>query len=188
MFLRSLQSCVALASLAALAPAPAAVIDATANGFTIENTVDVPADAMTAWKALVDDVGAWWPRDHTWWGEASELTIEPRAGGCFCERNGVQQAQHLQVTFVDPGKLLRLMGGLGPLQGMGLHGVLEFRFAPGANGGTAITLFYRAGGYTPDDLESFAAIVDQVQAQQLGGLADHLRSRQAASAPRAGTR
>jgi hypothetical protein len=166
-----------VASLAVLDSAPAAVIDAAANGFTIANTVDVPVDAMTAWKALVDDVGEWWPRDHTWWGEASELTIEPRAGGCFCERNGAQQAQHLLVTFVDPGKLLRLTGGLGPLQGMGLHGVLEFRLAPAANGGTAITLFYRAGGYTPDDLAAFAGVVDQVQALQLGGLAAHLRGR-----------
>ncbi len=188
MFLRSLRFCVALASLAAVAPAAPAVVDAAANGFTIENTADVAADAMTTWNALVDDVGEWWPRDHTWWGEASELTIEPRAGGCFCERNGAQQAQHLQVTFVDPGKLLRLTGGLGPLQGMGLHGVLEFRLAPGANGGTAITLFYRAGGYTPDDLAGFAAVVDRVQALQLGGLADHLRRRQTASAPRAATR
>ena len=177
MSLRSVRSCVALALLAALGPAEGAVVDATASGFTIENTVDVPVDAMTTWKALVDDVGEWWPRDHTWWGEASELTIEPRAGGCFCERNGAQQAQHLQVTFVDPGKLLRLTGGLGPLQGMGLHGVLEFRLAPGANGGTTITLFYRAGGYTPEDLARFAPVVDQVQALQLGGLAAHLRRR-----------
>lgn len=172
---RSFRYCVALVSLTGLGPAPAEVIDAAATGFTIENTVEVPADTMTAWKALVDDVGAWWPRDHTWWGEASELTIEPRAGGCFCERNGAQQAQHLQVTFADPGRLLRLAGGLGPLQGMGVTGVLEFRLAPLANGGTAITLFYRAGGYTPDDLEGFAPIVDRVQAQQLAGLADHLR-------------
>jgi hypothetical protein len=188
MFLRSFRCCVALASLAAVAAAPAAVIDATANGFTIENTVDVPVDAATAWKALVEEVGAWWPRDHTWWGDASELTIEPRAGGCFCERNGAQQAQHLQVTFVDPGRLLRLTGGLGPLQGMGLHGVLEFRFAPGDGGGTSITLFYRAGGYTPSDLESFATVVDQVQALQLGGLAEHLRKEPSAGAPRAATR
>jgi hypothetical protein len=177
MVLHSVRSCIALASLAALFPAPAAVVDATAGGFTIENAVDVPADPMTAWKALVDDVGEWWPRDHTWWGAASELTIEPHAGGCFCERNGAQQAQHLQVAFIDPGKLLRLTGGLGPLQGMGLHGVLEFRLAPGANGGTTITLFYRAGGYTPDDLAAFAPAVDQVQALQLGGLAAHLRRR-----------
>jgi hypothetical protein len=188
MFLRSLRFSLAWASLTALGSAPAAVIDATASGFTIENRADVPTDAMTTWKALVDDVGEWWPRDHTWWGEASELTIEPRAGGCFCERNGAQQAQHLQVTFVDPGRLLRLTGGLGPLQGMGLHGVLEFRLAPGTDGGTTITLFYRAGGYTPDDLEGFAAVVDQVQALQLGGLADLLRKRQTASAPRAAAR
>ena len=175
MFLRYLPACVALASLAAAGPAPAAVIDATPNGFTIENTADVPADAMTAWKSLVDDVGAWWPRDHTWWGEASELTIEPRAGGCFCERKGEQQALHMLVTFVDPGRLMRLTGGLGPLQGMGLHGALEFRFAPTAQGGTSITMFYRAGGYTPDDLSKFAPVVDKVQALQLGGLGSYLR-------------
>jgi uncharacterized protein YndB with AHSA1/START domain len=171
-----------------LAPVHGAVIDATASGFTLENTIQVPVDAETAWRALVDDVGRWWPRDHTWWGQESMLSIDARAGGCFCERNGAQQAQHLQVTFVDPGKLLRLAGGLGPLQGMGLHGVLEFRLAPAAAGGTAITLFYRAGGYTPDDLEAFAPVVDRVQALQLGGLADHLRSQQPASAPRTGTR
>jgi hypothetical protein len=38
-------------------------------------------------------------------------------------------------------------------------------------------LFYRAGGYTPDDLKGFAPVVDQVQAQQIGGLADNLGKR-----------
>jgi hypothetical protein len=79
------------------------------------------------------------------------------------------------VTFVDPARLLRLTGGLGPLQGMGLNGALEFRFSPVDAGGTTITMFYRAGGYTPDDLSKFAAVVDRVQALQLGGLGDYLR-------------
>jgi uncharacterized protein YndB with AHSA1/START domain len=157
-------------SLAAVGTAHAEVKDAAASGFTLENTIQVSADVQTAWRALVDDVGEWWPRDHTWWGEESVLAIDARAGGCFCERNGAQQAQHLLVAFVDPGKLLRMTGGLGPLQGIGLHGVLEFRLAPAEGGGTTITLFYRAGGYTPDDLAQFAPIVDQVQAQQLGAL------------------
>ena len=157
-----------------LASAHAAVIEANASGFTLENTIHVPTDADATWHALVNDVGRWWPRDHTWWGEASSLTIEPRAGGCFCERNGRQQALHMLVTFTDPGKLLRMTGGLGPLQGMGLHGALEFRFAPAEGGGTTITMFYRAGGYTPDDLSQFAPIVDQVQAQQLGALGTYL--------------
>jgi uncharacterized protein YndB with AHSA1/START domain len=158
-----------------LDPAQAEVKDANAAGFTLENAVQVPADAMTTWRALVDDVDRWWPADHTWWGAPGELSIEARAGGCFCERYGEQQALHMLVTFVDPGKRLRLTGGLGPLQGLGLHGALEFRFAPAADGGTTITMFYRAGGYTPDDLSKLAPVVDKVQALQLGGLADYLR-------------
>ena len=80
----------------------------------------------------------------------------------------------MQVAFADPGKTLRLLGGLGPLQGMGLHGVMEWRLEP-FDGGTRITLYYRAGGYTPDDLSQFAPVVDAVQAQQLGALAEYLR-------------
>lgn len=156
------------------APTAAEVIDSTPRGFTLENRIEVSQDPDVAWKALVNDVGRWWPRDHTWWGEGGELTIEPRAGGCFCEKDGDKEALHLQVTFVDPGKLLRLLGGLGPLQGMGLHGVLEFRLEALDSGGTAITLFYRAGGYTPDDLSQFAPVVDRVQAAQLGALGTYL--------------
>ena len=80
----------------------------------------------------------------------------------------------MSVTFVDPGKLMRMTGGLGPLQGMGLHGALEWRFVE-ENGGTRITLWYRAGGYAPDDLTKFVPVVDKVQGLQLGGLAEHLR-------------
>lgn len=162
-----------------LAPgAQAAVLDASPSGFTLENHADVPVDATTAWKALVDDVGQWWPDDHTWWGDGARLSIDARAGGCFCEIHGDQQARHLEVVFVDPGRTLRLVGGLGPLQGLGVDGVLEFRLAPLEAGGTRITLWYRAGGYTPDDLSQFAPVVDRVQALQLGGLAELLRAGQ----------
>jgi uncharacterized protein YndB with AHSA1/START domain len=170
---------IALASIATIWPALSAragIRDASPSGFTIENSVVVPVDAATAWQALVINVDSWWPKDHTWWGADSKLTIDARAGGCFCEIRNDRQAQHMQVVFVDPPKLLRMTGGLGPLQGMGLSGVLEWRVAAITNG-TRITLWYRAGGYTPDDLGKFAAVVDSVQALQLGGLGDYLRNR-----------
>jgi len=171
-------------SLAAAGLARAEIKDVSPSGFTIENSQVVPVDAMTAWNALVEDVGRWWPKDHTWWGDASKLSIQPSAGGCFCEIDGARQALHMTVTFVDPGKTLRMTGGLGPLQGMGLSGALEWRFAPAGNG-TRITLYYRAGGYSPDDLGKFVPVVDRVQGVQLGGLADHLRaSAKASAAPR----
>jgi hypothetical protein len=74
-----------------------------------------------------------------------------------------------------------MTGGLGPLQGMGLDGALEWRLAK-TEGGTRITLWYRAGGYTPDDLTKFVPVVDQVQGVQLGGLADYLRAKARATA------
>lgn len=173
----------AFALLASLAApwASAAVVDATASGFTLENSREVPVDAGTAWKALVEDVDRWWPKDHTWWGNESTLSIDPRAGGCFCERvrkaGDGREAQHLTVTFVEPGKLMRMIGGLGPLQGMGLHGVLEWRIVATGESATRITLWYRAGGYAPDDLSKLAPVVDRVQAAQLGALADFLAAK-----------
>lgn len=157
----------------------AEVKDSSPTGFTVENTRVVPADATAAFKALVESVDRWWPKDHTWWGREGTLSIEGRAGGCFCERAGSREAMHMLVTFVDEGRTLRMTGGLGPLQGMGLHGALEFRFAPAKEGGTAITLYYRAGGYAPDDLRSLAQVVDKVQGLQLDGLATFLGARAA---------
>ena len=152
----------------------ARIVDQAPNGFTVENSEWVPVEPDAAWKAFVNDVGKWWPADHSWWGDASKLSISDKAGGCFCEINGAQQAWHMTVTFVDPGKLMRMTGGLGPLQGMGLNGALEWRFVE-EKGGTRITLWYRAGGYTPDDLSKFVPVIDQVQGLQLGGLANYLR-------------
>lgn len=172
-----LAATIAMASAVILAsPVRAEVKDFASNGFTIENSQTVPVDPRTAWHALVNDVGRWWPKDHTWWGDASKLSIQPRAGGCFCEISGDRQAWHMTVSFVDPERTMRMTGGLGPLQGMGLDGALEWRFEK-AGAGTKITLWYRAGGYTPDDLEKFVPVVDKVQGIQLGGLADYLRSR-----------
>ena len=165
---------VASAMLVAPRIAHAEVKDASATGFTIENRQVVPVDAATAWQALVHEVDRWWPKDHSWWGSGSTLSIDPRAGGCFCESAGDRQALHMTVAFVEPERTLRLLGGLGPLQGMGLHGAMEFRLAPAEAGGTSITLHYRVGGYSPDDLGEFAPVVDRVQGAQLKGLADYL--------------
>ena len=156
------------------APARAEVKDATAQGFTTENAEVVAVTAERAWNALVRDVNGWWPRDHVWW-PGSMLSIDPRAGGCFCEIAGDRQARHLEVVFVDPGKTLRMSGALGPLQGMGLSGVVEFRLAPALGGGIRVVMVLRAGGYTPDDLRTFAPVVDRVNQQQLAALAAYLR-------------
>jgi hypothetical protein len=160
--------------LLAASAAGAAVESSTPDGFVVVNQQVVPVPPAAAWLGLVADVDRWWPRDHSWWGEESTLSIEPRAGGCFCEIAGERQAHHMLVAFVDPPRLLRMTGGLGPLQGMGLHGALDWRLEAVAEG-TRLTLRYQAGGYAGMDLRELAPVVDQVQGLQLGALADHLR-------------
>jgi hypothetical protein len=167
----------ALAFAAALvtSTAHARVVDAKPNGFTIENVVTVPVSPREAWKALVKDVDEWWPKKHSWWG--GKFEIDPIAGGCFCELAGDREAMHLIVSFVDPHQTLRMLGGLGPLQGLGLSGALEWRFKA-VEGGTQITLAYVAGGYTTADLVKFAPIVDKVQGIQLGSLEAFITKRE----------
>lgn len=171
---RRLTTLLLLATAFAL-PAYAEVKDATPAGFTVENSVLIAASPARVWQAMTADIDHWWPKDHSWWGKAARLSIDARAGGCFCEIADAQQAQHLQVVFVDPEKTLRMTGALGPMQGMGLHGVAEWTLqAEGA--ATRVTWRYRAGGYSPDDLRVLAPVVDKVQAQQLDGLARWLQA------------
>mgnify|MGYP000748903727 CR=1 FL=1 len=160
--------------LLAATPASGRVLDSAPDGFTLENSAVVPVTPNAAYAALVNDVGRWWPADHSWFGRAENFSIEARAGGCFCETDGPRQVSHMRIAHVNPGKLLRMLGGLGPLQGMGLHGALDWVFEA-VEDGTKITLRYRVGGYTPDSLAEFAPVVDQVQASQLGRLAAFLQ-------------
>ncbi|MBK9493320.1 MAG: hypothetical protein BWZ07_01701 [Alphaproteobacteria bacterium ADurb.BinA280] len=160
--------------LAAQSISRAEVLDQNAAGFTLQQQIVVPVSSERAWEALVNDVGLWWPSDHTWWGDARKLSIEPLANGCFCERDGQRQAAHMRVVFVDPPTTLRLVGGLGPLQGMGMDGVLEFSLQAQGEQSTAVRMRYRAGGYVSEDLSQLVPVVDQVQGLQLGGLKKYL--------------
>lgn len=154
----------------------AEVKESAANGFTVEVTQLVQAPPAMAWRALVNDVDHWWLKPHRWFGPQSRLSIDPRAGGCFCEVAGTRQAEHMQVLLVEPGKLLRMRGALGPLQDMGLDGVTDIRLqAQGKR--TQLTLRYRVGGYAPDEPGQIAPQVDKVLGQQLWALAEYLRKR-----------
>ena len=106
----------------AAATASAAVVDAADNGFTIRESVTVPIAPDKAYATVID-IGKWWSSDHTNSGNAGNLSIEAKPMGCFCEKlpdgGGVR---FMSVLYAAPGKTLRLEGGIGPLQAMGLAG------------------------------------------------------------------
>jgi uncharacterized protein YndB with AHSA1/START domain len=160
----------ALACLATAPPAHAEVADSAANGFTIKIERQLEAPPLEAWQALVDRVGAWWHPDHTFSGDAANLSIDARAQGCFCERLPPDgELRHLTVVYADPGKLLRLTGGLGPLQGLGVAGSLTIELAPQGDG-AKLTLTYAVGGYVDGGLAGWAPAVDGVLSEQMDRL------------------
>ena len=162
--------------MCATADGGADVVDRSAGGFTLKTTVQVAAPADRVYRTLID-VGSWWSKDHTYSGDARNLSIAPQPGGCFCEKlpNG-GGVEHGRVVNVVPGSLLRLDTALGPLQELGVAGSMTWQIASSsqAGQGSTVTMTYIVGGYAPGGLEKLAPLVDQVLSQQVQSLKAHI--------------
>ena len=148
--------CVMIAAAAPMAGAE--VVDMSATGFTTRNTATVAAPPAEVYARLVKDVGKWWNPAHTFSGDAKNLSLDRRAGGFFLEKlPGGGSVLHLTVVNAEPGKLLRLVGGMGPLQALGVSGSMTWQFTP-EGAGTHVDLVYTVGGYSPGGLEGIAPL------------------------------
>jgi uncharacterized protein YndB with AHSA1/START domain len=182
----SLAAALALAAL----PAQAEVHDSNAAGFAVRATATVPASPDATWDMLLDPA-EWWADNNTFSGAAANLSLDPRAGGCFCEllpnatnkqdtpRGGVQ---HMQVLYIEKPKTLRLSGALGPLQSEPVMGTLTFIIRPEGET-TRINAEYVVGGYLRIPSERMAPIADAMITQQVERLASKLGGKLARIAP-----
>jgi uncharacterized protein YndB with AHSA1/START domain len=147
-------------------PASAEVKSVSANGFEVATMATIAAPADRVYAAL-GEVGHGWDPSHTFSRDAANLSMELRAGGCFCERlKDGGSVQHLQVVYAAPGQGLRLRGALGPLQTEGVDGTLNWTLKPG-EGGTNVTVSYVLGGYVRSGMEQWAPKVDRMLDEQL---------------------
>ncbi len=158
------------------AAARADVVVATAGGFVVRSAVVVPASPAQAWKQFVA-VASWWNKDHTFSGNSGNLYLRTSPGGCMCERlPGGGFVEHLHVVYADKGRMLRLSGALGPLQGMGVSGAYTVEFKTrGAQ--TEVVGTYVINGFDTQGLDKIAPVVDQVLSGQLQGFAAKLTTR-----------
>ena len=150
--------------------AQAEVVQSSADGFVTSDSIVVPQSPAEVWERLVHPED-WWNGEHSWSLDASNFSLDPRAGGCFCEAlPGGGSVEHMRVLHAAPGSLLRMSGALGPLQSEALDGTLTIALTPD-NGATKITWTYVVGGYARYPLEDIAIPVDMVQSEQLQRLA-----------------
>jgi hypothetical protein len=154
--------CTALAAIAlAVSPAQAKVASQGATGFSLSYEAEIAGEAKAAFDAFVR-VGEWWDGEHSYSGDAKNLTIDLKPGGCWCETlpDGGFVA-HMAVVQALPGKTMIFKGGLGPLAFMGVDGamVLSFRTKDKA---TLVTMTYAVGGHDPKKFKELPKLVDGV--------------------------
>lgn len=158
--------------LAIIDPADGEVVSAAPAGFEVRHRVAIAAPPERVWAMLIEPA-RWWDGAHSFSGDARNLTLTARPGGCFCETLPGGGVEHLRVVYADPGKQLRLAGALGPLQGDGVTGALTVTLTPDGER-TAVELRYVVGGYRAGGLGGLAGPVDQVLGEQLARLAKAL--------------
>ncbi len=162
-------ACAALVLMSA-APADAAVTETGASGFAIREAAHIAATPDAVYAALIHPK-SWWNKAHTFSGDAANLSMEARAGGCFCETWGDASVRHATVVFVQPGKALRLRGPFGPFQGEGVAAAMTFTLKP-ADGGTDLVLDDVVGGYMRGGFAKWPEAADAM----LGDLVAHLKA------------
>jgi uncharacterized protein YndB with AHSA1/START domain len=142
-------------------PAAGATKDVSPTGFVSVFNNEIKASPQDAWKSVVQ-LPRWWSGEHTWSGDAGNLSLDATAGGCWCERwgNG-QSVQHGVVVLVQPGSVLRVNASLGPLQELAVNAVLTIAIAQ-KDGKTFLRMTYRVSGNSNSDLVELAPAVDGV--------------------------
>ena len=165
----------AFLSSAAAGPLAADVVQAAPDGFTVQSVFDTDATPAQLYQAMVGSIGSWWHPDHTYSGDPGRLSIEARPDGCFCERLDGGGARHMTVVYVDAGKLVRLAGGLGPLQNEAVSGTMSWSFEP-REAGARLVVTYKVSGAAAIGLDQWASPVDQVLAQAAARLVRYVQT------------
>ncbi len=156
------------------APASAAVVESTPNGFAIEQTVSIAAPVEKVYATLIQPA-LWWNPQHTFSGSAKNLTLDTRAGGCFCETWSGGAVEHSRVVYLVPNATLRLRGVLGPFQGQGVDGALTFSLTSD-QGGTKLVLQNILGGFMKGGFGPWPERADAMLADQLGRLTHYVET------------
>ncbi len=168
------RSLIAAIAVLATSPAAAEVVSTAETGFVVRQAADVSSGADQVWDRLVKPA-EWWSAKHTYSGDATNLSLDALAMGCFCEvlpstvspraapRGSVE---HMRVVYAEQPRVLRLSGALGPLQAEAVQGSLTIALKS-VEGGTRIMWEYVVGGYMRQKAEQMAPMVDAVLAEQL---------------------
>lgn len=153
-----------LAALAAATlggAAQAEVVETNPQGFRLKTVRQIDAPPAKVFKAI-GEIGRWWDGEHSYSGDAQNITMPLQANACWCETiPGGGSVRHGVVVLAwEAQGMIRADAALGPLQDEGVNGALLFQLKP-KDGGTELTVTYNVGG-ARDAIAKAGPGVDQV--------------------------
>lgn len=135
----------AVAALVVTGPAAAAVVERGEGWVRMKSVQQIAAPPAKVYAAL-GEIGRWWDGEHTYSGDAANLSMPLQPGACWCETLPGGGVRHGVVELAWPEQgMLRVDAALGPLQDEGVRGALFFHLKP-KDGGTELIITYNVGG------------------------------------------
>ena len=156
--------------LLGLQPSYAEVVSASNSHFTLLIKENSTLSVEQVWQKLIHPK-VWWHPDHTYCGDANNLTLEAIAGGHWREDWSDGSVLHGTVLNIQKHKLLRLNAPFGPLQSMSVSAIWTITMSK-TDTGTAIQFEFIATGIDSSQLDKIAPAVNQVKGQAIKRLAN----------------
>jgi len=148
----------------------AEVLASAPDHFTLKLDAETELSPDEVWERLIVPAD-WWLSDHSFSGDAANLSLDPTPGGVWREDWDGGSVWHGTVLQAQPGKLLRMSAPFGPLQDIAVTSVWTITLTPTETNGTRITFDHVTNGSAASNLQDLAPAVDFVKSEALKSLA-----------------
>ena len=128
-----------------------------------EATSSMAPDVL--WQRLIKPA-TWWHPEHSYSGDAANLSLDARAGGLWREDWAGGSVAHGEVLYVKDGEQLRLNAPFGPLQERAVTVVWTITITPEGEG-SKVVFDEVANGTSESGLDALAPAVNFVKGEAI---------------------
>lgn len=154
--------------LTAAGAARAEIIESSPRHYVLRHEAASSRSPEALWQRLIEPA-SWWHPDHTYSGDAANLSLDLRAGGLWLEEWAGGSVAHGEVLLVQKGEVLRMAAPFGPLQGAGAYTVWTITITA-ADGGSVVVFDEISTGPASANLAELAGAVDYVKTEAISRL------------------
>jgi len=155
----------ALAGILALATAHADIVESSDSHYVLRHEATSSLTPSALWQRLIEPA-SWWHPDHTYSGDANNLSLDARAGGLWLETWDGGSVVHGSILLLEDGQSIRLYAPFGPLQGLGVYTVWTITVSTDGSG-SKVVFDETSSGPPSEDLDELAKAVDYVKTEAI---------------------